>query len=149
MGSTRTALVSCVQTILGFAEVARILSAHGEHLLPGAQGVCRPETSESTGRGGESSVTENSFECEEIKQDIRRTSQQEILKGWFSKSNLHRYIIWRGVSSGCFLASWLWENILIPWSLGFSHLCQWIKVPYLPTSWFVEWAQSNNHMKSS
>lgn len=52
MGSTRTALVSCVQTILGFAKVARILSAHGEHLLPGVQGVCRPETSESTGGGG-------------------------------------------------------------------------------------------------
>lgn len=43
MGSTRTALVSCVQTILGFAEVVWILSVNGECFLSEAQYLCRLE----------------------------------------------------------------------------------------------------------
>lgn len=43
MGSTRTASVSCVQTILGFAKVVWILSVSGECFLSGAQYLCELE----------------------------------------------------------------------------------------------------------
>lgn len=48
MGSTRTALVSCVQTILGFAKVVWILSVSAEHFLSGAQYMCRAEICKSS-----------------------------------------------------------------------------------------------------
>lgn len=49
MGSTRTALVSCVQTILGFAKVVWILSVSVEHFLSGAQCMCRARICKRTG----------------------------------------------------------------------------------------------------
>lgn len=85
MGSTRTALVSCVQTILGFAKVVWILSVSGELFLSEAQYVCRAEICKRTVE----KMTEKD-KSEKIKQDIRRRSQNGILKCLFAKSNLHR-----------------------------------------------------------
>lgn len=48
MGSTRTALVSYVQTIWSFANVVWILSVSVERFLSGAQYVCRAETGKRT-----------------------------------------------------------------------------------------------------
>ena len=49
MGSTRTALVSCVQTILGFAKVVWILSISVERFLSGTQCMCRAKMCKRTG----------------------------------------------------------------------------------------------------
>lgn len=135
MGSTRTALVSCVQTILGFAKVVWILSVHVESFLSGARNMCRAEICKSPVEKIQCNWKE--VRVKKIKQDIRRRSQKGILKCWFAKNN---FTLVKDVTWSFFWispTSRLWENTLISWSLGFSHLHKWIKIPYLPTSWFV------------